>query len=182
MTETSPDTSPDLHDAAEAPPTTPRGRLRDRRQRAVENLFTDRDVPRMPGVVVRFGPLPGGMVEKINRDAEKSKSPDRYIIGAAIGLAHTCLGVYDVTTDETLATATTKDGRHLVSIDTEHPDLDPPKFDDRLAALLGIQTKDAVTVVRGLYLTDGDVTNESNAVTTWSGYVGDQELEDYEGN
>lgn len=182
MTETNSPNPPESHDAPEAPPTTLRGRLRDRRQRAVDNLFTDRDVPRMPGVVVRFGQLPGGMVEKINRDAEKSKNPDRYIIGAAVGLVHTCLGVYDVTTDEALATTSTKDGRFLVSIDVDNPDLDPPKFDERLAGLLGLQTKDAVTVVRGFYLTDGDVTSESNAVTTWSGYVGDQELEDFEGN
>jgi hypothetical protein len=183
MTETSSPTAPAPTDAAETAPNTLRGRLRERREAVAAKLYTDRDVPRLPGVVVRFGPIPGGTIEQINRRTEKSKDPERYVLGAASSLTHACLGVYDVTDDEDAAIATTKDGRHLVSIDADHPDDPAPKFDARLAKLLGLhETASAIQVVRGFYLTDGDVVSESNEVTVWSGYAGEESDGDFAGN
>jgi hypothetical protein len=183
MTETSSPTQPQSTDVAEAAPNTLRGRLRERREAVVQRLYTDRDVPRLPGVVVRFGPIPGAVIEQINKRTEKSKDPERFVLGAASSLTHACLGIYDVTDDEDAAIATTKDGRHLVSIDAEHPHDEPPRFDARLAKLLGLpDSATAVQVVRGFYLTDGDIVSESNDVTVWSGYAGEEADEDYSGN
>lgn len=183
MTETTSPLSPESTDAAEAAPSTLRGRLRERREAVVAKLYVDRDVPRLPGVVVRFAPIPGAVIEQINRRTEKSKDPERFVLGAASSLSHAVLGVFDVTDDEDASIASTKDGRHLISIDADHPNDPAPKFDARLAKLLGLpETATAIQVVRGFYLTDGDIVSESNEVTMWSGYAGEEADEDYAGN
>lgn len=166
----------------ETPPAnTLRGRLRARREAAADRLYLDRPVPRMEDIVVRFKPLPSGRLEQITKTTEKSKNVERFVIGAATSLAECCLGIYEVTDDEDAATEKTADGRLLVSVDPDSDD--PVRFDSRLAALLEIHDPGkAVPIVRALYLTDGDVTAESNALTEWSGYTGAELLEEYAGN
>lgn len=163
-------------------PNTLRSRLRQRRQEAVSNLYLDRPVPRLDEYVVRFKPLPGGRVEQINKQAEKSRDSERYVNGAAVSLAECCIGIFEVVDDEADATDRTKDGKLLRPLDPGSEE--PMRFDKRLAVLLGIEggAISATQVVRAFYLTDGDVTAESNAVTTWSGFAGTEAAEEFAGN
>lgn len=163
--------APDDSDA-EATRTVRRG-LRDRRDKAVQTLSLDRRVPRLdPPVFVRFKPLTGARIEQINKAAEKSKDPDASTIGNATALADACVGIFEVV-----------DGRK-VSIDPDGAEDDWPRFDARLAGLLGLPEgiTSASTIVRALYLTDGDITSEAGAVTAWSGFAGEEALEEFAGN
>lgn len=148
--------------------------LRERRQQVVNKLFIDLVVPRYdPPIWVRFGPISDTRVGAINKQAEKSKDPEKNVVANAVGLADVCLGVFEVIDGE------------KVSVDPDDRDPDPanwPKFDDRLAGLLGLPgTKKAADVVRGLYLTDGDIIATSSKVAEWSGYSLDG-VEEFEGN
>lgn len=182
MTESDSPTHEHHHDDAEAPRTIRQG-LRDRRAKVVQKLYVDRNVPRLDGVVVRFRAIEGARLEAIQKAAteKRNKNPEKSVIGNANVLAECCLGVYDVTDDEAEAIAHTEDGRHLVSIIEGSEEA--PLFDRELAAELGIsEAANAATVVRGLYLTDGDVTAEANAIIAWSGFAGQELIDEYAGN
>ncbi|HXH77317.1 hypothetical protein [Nocardioides sp.] len=152
--------------------TTLRGSLRERREQARSKLYLDRRVPRIdPPVFVRFKPLSSARLEGLTRQAEKSKDPERYINGSAIAIADACVGIFEVIDDE------------KVSIDPDGDRDDWPRFDSRLAELLGLaDLGKAAPIVRALYLTDGDVTSEAAALTEWSGYAGQEADEEYAGN
>lgn len=135
--------------------------LRARRQQVVDKLYTDLAVPRYdPAVFVRFSPIADHKVNAINKQAGKSKDPERDVVANAKALADVCVGVFEVI-----------DGEE-VSIDPDDRHGDWPKFDARLAELLGMSgdASNASTVVRGLYFTDGDIMSTAQKVAEWSGY------------
>jgi hypothetical protein len=182
----------DQHDAPEPaePPRTIRTGLRDRRQKAVDSLFLERQVPRLdPPVFVRFKPLEGHRVDAINKAASKSKDPERSVVGNARALAESCVGIYEKIDGQIVSVDPTDERVVEIPDDPKAPlpaiPDDWPKFDATLAALLGMAnpaTVTAVQVVRELYLTDGDVTSEAGELTAWSGYAGEEALEEYSGN
>lgn len=174
---TGPDPDPSDTDAPgqrPAAPTSALAGIRDRRQKVVAELFTDLEVPRYdPPIYVRFGPIPDTRIEALNKQTAKSKDPAKNVVANAVALAEVCLGVFEVIDGE------------KVSVDPENRSSDPgdwPRFNDHLAALLGLEgaTK-AADVVRGLYATDGDLLSTSGRVTEWSGYSLDG-VDELEGN
>lgn len=144
--------------------------LRDRREKARQELHLDLAVPRLdPPVYVRFAPVEQSQINRINKRHEKSKDKDRDVIINAVILAEACRGVFEVIDDEP------------VSVDPDARDGDWPRFDELLADMLGLDTDKASDVVRGLYLTDGDVIATATRLAEWSGYS-IAELEEREGN
>lgn len=144
--------------------------LRARRQKAVEELHLDLPVQRLdPPVYVRFAPATQSQIEAITKRYSKSKDKDKTVTVNALILAHYCRGVFEVI-----------DGEE-VSVDESDRSGEWPRFDERLAELLGLESDRAVDVVRGLYLTDGDVIATAGKLADWSGYS-IEELEERTGN
>ncbi|SDC46256.1 hypothetical protein [Nocardioides lianchengensis] len=148
--------------------------IRARRDRAKSVLFIDIKVPRYdPPVWVRFKPTEQKRIDGAGERARKSKDDDRTVIANAAILAEACIGVFEVVDDD------------KVSIDPTDRSTDPadwPKFDKRLARLLEIPAGKATDVVRGLYLTDGDIISTAADLGEWSGYARDMLEQDTEGN
>ena len=171
MGELDTDLPPDEPGEVPAAPGSALGSLRERREKAVQELYTDRVVPRLPGpVFVRYKPVPQRRIEAANKQAAASKDKDRDVISNAAVLAEACLGVFEVI-----------DGVE-VSVDDRDRDGEWPKFDSRLAEVLGVKWTKAGDVVRSLYLTDGDVISAVREVVRWSGFVDEQLERDDEGN
>jgi hypothetical protein len=145
--------------------------LRARREKAIEKLHLDLEVPRLdPQVFVRFKPVSQERLNAANKQAGKSSDKDAEVIANAGILAWACLGVFEVI-----------DGEE-VSIDVDDREGEWPKFDKRLAGLLGVRAGKASEVVRGLYLTDGDIISTVGKLGVWSGYATDQLESDPAGN
>lgn len=182
MTDNDSPTTSTHQDEAEAPRTIRKG-LRDRRAEVVAKLHVDRPVPRLEGFFVRFRAIDGARLEDIQKRAteKRNRDPERSVKGNANVLAETCLGVYQLAAVDEDPIAHLEDGRGLVGVlDDQH---EAPKFDPELAAYLGLaQNVNAATVVRALYLTDGDVTAEANAIIAWSGFAGEEAIEEFAGN
>lgn len=158
-----------------AAPTSPLASLRERRQKSVDTLFIDLEVPRYdPPLFVRFGPISDERIELINKQHAKSKDKARNVNANAVALAESCLGVFEKVDGE------------RVSVDPENRSSDPAewlRFDKQLGALLGDpDTVTAAEVVRLLYLTDGDVLATAAKVTEWSGFSLAGIEEDEQGN
>lgn len=131
-------------------------RLKETRKAALETLHLDLSVPRLdPPVVVRFRPLTQAEIKTITKRFASNKTADSVILHNAALLAEACLGVFGL--DE--------NGEPV-----EDPD-DWPGFDETLAEILGLDgASSAVDVVRGLYLTDGDVSSAADRLVEWSGW------------
>lgn len=184
-----PVTAPEVpeHDTGEraAAPTSALTNLRQRREKAVKRLWVDLKVPRLdddggPPVYVRYKPAPEHRVEAINKQNEKSKDREKNVIANASVLADCCLGVFAVIGHEPDDDGVDQPIR--VSIDDEDPHGEWPRFDEHLAQILGVP--DAVRadqVVRGLYLTDGDILSTATKLAQWSGYSLN-DVEELEGN
>lgn len=160
-------------DAGETPaaPGSVLASLRERRAGVVQALYTDLEVPRIPGpVYVRYKPIPQRRITAANTQAAASKDKDADVVSNAAVLAEACLGVFEVI-----------DGCE-VSVDDSDRDGEWPKFDRRLAGLLGIPWSKGGDVVRGLYATDGDIISTVRKVVVWSGFVDEQQERDEEGN
>jgi hypothetical protein len=146
--------------------------LRARREKAQQELFLDLQVPRLdPPVFVRFAPAVQSQIDRANKRHEKSKDADKNVIVNAVILAEACRGVFEVIDGEP------------VSVDDADRDGDWPRFDGQLADLLGLdgESVQAVDVVRGLYLTDGDIIATAAKLAEWSGYSL-EDLEERQGN
>lgn len=161
-------------DAVPAAPDSPLAGLRERRKKIADELFVDYAIPRYaPPVYVRFRPIEDAQAQKINKESGKSKDNDINVVANASALAHACIGVFEVI-----------DGQ-AVSIDPDDRSTDPadwPTFDARLGQLLGLpEATGAVSVVRALYFTDGDILATSGRLAEWSGYS-IQAVEEREGN
>ncbi|HTW17083.1 MAG TPA: hypothetical protein VMF51_18275 [Nocardioides sp.] len=149
--------------------------IRARRDRAKAALFVDIKVPRYePELWVRFKPTEQKRIDAAGEKARKSKDDHRIVNANATLLAEACIGVFEVDADG-----------EKVSIDpadrSTNPD-DWPQFDKRLARLLEIPAGKAVEVVRGLYLTDGDIISTAAELGEWSGYSRDMLEQDTAGN
>lgn len=145
--------------------------LRDRRAKALQAAYLDLEVPRIdPPIYVRFAPVPMHRIQSANKLTEKSKDQDRIVITNAAILAGACQGVYEIV-----------DGTE-VSIDPDDRFGDWPKFDERLAGLLGVDASKAIEVVRALYITDGDIVSTADKLAEWSGYTAEQHEREVEGN
>jgi hypothetical protein len=129
-------------------------RLAEARKAALETLHLDMQVPRLdPPVVVRVRPITNAEVAAITKRF-RGKTDGAVLHNAAI-IAESCLGVFGI--DE--------DGRPV------EDQQDWPRFDEQLAEILGMDgASTAVDVVRGLYLTDGDVASAADRVVEWSGF------------
>lgn len=146
--------------------------LRSRRERAIANLKIDLEVPEM-GVFVRYKPITQAMLDKANKQAAASKDPDASVIANAGILAAACIGVGEVIDDEP------------VSVDPDDRSPDPadwPKFDKRLARLLGVPAGKAADVVRALYPLEGSILSTVTKLGVWSGFATEQLERDTEGN
>lgn len=146
--------------------------LRARREAAVKKLHLDLAVPRLdPPVYVRFRPIGQAEINGINARHAKSKAKDVDVVINAVSLATACLGVFDEVEGQ------------LRSIDPSGDADDAPTFDERLAALLELpEGSTAVDVVRGLYLTDGDIIATGARLAQWSGYAWQDIERESEGN
>lgn len=151
-----------------AAPTSALAGLRSQREKIRANLFIDIPVPRYEGVLVRFRPVPQGLVKKIMSAAEKSKDADAGVIANAQVLAHCAVGVFQL------------DAHGKPAGDPE----DWPVFGHELAELIGVPEVggSAVAVVRAVYATDGDIAATAAALAEWSGYTAEAAAADYEGN
>lgn len=150
-----------------------RASLRERRERALLSLKKDFEVPLLDGVFVRYKPITQAMLDKANKQASASKDPDASVIANAGILAVACIGVGEVVDGEP------------VSIDPDERSSDPddwPRFDKRLARLLGVPAGKAADVVRGLYPTDGHIISTVTELGVWSGFANNQIERDTEGN
>lgn len=141
--------------------------LRERRAAAAKNLHLDLAVPRLePPVYVRFRPVKIEEINRVNAQYAKSKAKDVDVIVNAVILSHACLGVFGEA-----------DGQPAGDPETW------PRFDSELAQLLGLpEASGAVDVVRGLYLTDGDVIATGSRLSDWSGYAWQDLERDAAGN
>ena len=145
--------------------------LRDRREKAVKELKKNLEVPRLdPPVFVRFKPIDQARLTAANKKAAASKEKDAEVIANAGILAEACLGVFEVI-----------DGVE-VSVDPDDREGEWPRFDKKLARLLGVPAGKASDVVRALYLTDGDIISTVSTLGVWSGYAAEQLEQDTEGN
>ena len=134
--------------------------LRERREQALKALHIDLPVPRLdPPVYVRYGAVTQAQINAANKQFEKSKDRDRDVLTNATVLGHACQGVYEEVDGE------------IVSIDPEDRHGDAPRFDERLAELLGIQSNRASDVIRALYVTDGDIIATGAKVAEFYGYT-----------
>lgn len=182
--QTSHDDAAELHDE---PTPTLRRSLKDRRAKAVGELFLDRPVPRLePQVWVRFKPIGSARIEAINKAAAKSKDPDKNVVGNARALAESCIGLFEKIDGE-LRSLDPDDDRAVQIPDDPKATLPPipddwPRFDESLARLLGVPFITATNIVRELYLTDGDIVSEAGELTVWSGYAGHEIDEEFAGN
>lgn len=152
----------------------PMASLRARREALTKRLHVDLQVPRYedPAVFVRYRPLTQAEIDAAMGRHEKSKDPDKTATVNAALLAAACVGVFQVGAD----------GREA-SVIVDNLDGEWPRFDERLAAELGLpDATTAATVVRALYFTDGDVIAAASALTAWSGYSQEKLEREHEGN
>jgi hypothetical protein len=145
--------------------------LRERRQAAEKKLHIDLVVPRLdPPVFVRFNAVPIHVINAVSKQYAKSKDPEVDVIFESVILTRACAGVFEV-------------------VDGQERSIDPaggewPTFGEPvLAELLGLPVgSSAVDVVRGLYLTDGDIMATGAQLREFSGYSAAELERDFEGN
>lgn len=154
--------SQDVPAADDSPLTSLRARL------AAVVLTFDLEVPRLdPPVYVRYKAVSQRRVEEIGRLVDRRREKDKTVVFNATVLADACQGIFEVIDGE------------KVSVDHEDRGGDWPKFDQRLAELLGVRAKKAVELVRVLYKTDGDLITAAQKLVELSGFdSGPEELDD----
>lgn len=171
-----------------AAPGSPLFNLRATREAGRAKLFTDLPVPRWAEngtrLCVRYGPLSQGRMEALAKGAERSKDPEKAVRLNARVLAEAAQGVFVIVGEDP------ENPGELIRVgaDQSSPDAtDPvnwPRFDDHLAASLGLQAGlPAADLVRELFFTDGDLVSTANRLVAWSGYVtNNDDLSDELGN
>jgi len=131
--------------------------LRARRQAGEAKLFTDLAVPRYdPPVFVRFRPIPQARLSSLLKKQRNDKSPEAGLLSNLAVLAECVEGVF-----------VHDDNGEPIAPDGGS---EWPKFDDDLAAMLGVDGGRAADVIRALYFTDGDVAATADRIIEWSGY------------
>lgn len=167
-----------------APASSPLAGLRARRAEALAKLHHDLEVPRWSdggsfAIWVRYAPVSPTTITAVVAARRKSKAKDWMTAANADILATACLGVYAVDPATPDVKLSLRDG---------DPHGEWTRFDADLAYSLGVDGVSTVedakllsagSVVRGLYLTDGDVLAAANALTAWSGIEMPKDDEDF---
>jgi hypothetical protein len=183
---TAPAPATDVASARPAAPSSPLAGLRAKRAEALAKLHHDLQVPRWSDdggieIWVRYAPVSPTTISAVVTARRKSKAKDWMVAANADVLAIACLGVYAVDPTSPDTKLSLRDG---------DPHGDWTKFDADLAYSLGLdgissvedaKALTAATVVRGLYLTEGDLTSAANALTTWSGIEVPRDDDDFLG-
>lgn len=164
----------------------PLGLLRDRRQKLLQQLYTDIRVPRWgddggPSIYVRYGPAqPSVFQERIEKVQKQQNKPKDWMVREnAQVLVTSCIGVYAVEGDAPLEG---EDTRTKFSLRDGDPSGAWTRFDPDLAESLGLPTNcGAIAVVTGLYFTESDITSTVARLLRWSGAVLPQDNQDFFG-
>lgn len=146
--------------------------LRERRQKVVDTLYFDLEVPRYdPPVFVRYKPVDAQRIDATLDRTARQRDKNRSVNTNAIILASACMGVFEVINGVE------------VSVDPDDRDGEWPVFGPELAAILGVpMAKKASEVVKVLYLTDGDLISTADDLQRRSGYLQSQQERDDSGN
>jgi hypothetical protein len=135
--------------------------LRAKRAAMNETLYVDLQVPRWtdPEIWVRFKPAePASITTAMEKRRKRQPRPaDWFVMAQCDVLAESCIGVYAILDDT----------KYSLRVGDEEGDW--TKFDADLANNLGLDTQRAAEVVRGLYVTDGDLIGAMNKLALWSG-------------
>lgn len=134
-----------------------RARLDARREETASEL--DLLVPGLDGVFVRYTGVQERTLAKLRARTSKLPAETQQRVFATHLLVAVCAGIG----------ISTPSGEK-VSVDTEHPGQEWPRFDHRLADLLGVPPGSASDLVPLLYGSDGAMISASARVSTWSGY------------
>lgn len=140
------------------------GSLAARREKVIEQDYTDLRVPRWtdPEIYVRYRVVPHPVIRKALQAQEKAHKDKVARVELASNieiLVHGCIGVYALLDgDDTKYSLRPGDEKGAWT-----------RFDDDLAA--NLECGDSATeVVRSLYLSDGDIMSAASAVVEFSGY------------
>jgi hypothetical protein len=140
------------------------GSLATRREKVIEQDYTDLRVPRWtePEIYVRFKVVPHSIIRKALQQQEKARQDKVAKAELASNieiLVHGCIGVYALLDGD--------DTKYSLRLGDERGNW--TRFDDDLAANLECG-ESASEVVRALYLSDGDIMSAASAVVEFSGY------------
>lgn len=142
-----------------AAPSSPLASLRERRAQARKRSKLDVLVPGYePPVWVRFRALTPEELERISVRHAKAKATDRALRVNSTLLATACLGVFELDPETGVE----------VSVDPDDREGDWPRFDDRLAGILGVEAEKADDIVQALYVEKMHVLSVGDEVATWS--------------
>lgn len=140
------------------------GSMKARRQQILEEQILDLPVPRWhePEIIVRYKPVDHGIISRALTAIEKApgdKRPTVEVQRNSDVLIAGCVAVV------------ARIGGKEYSLREGDPEGDPTKFDDDLAANLGLDVRStARDVVRALFITDGDIVSAASRVVDFSGY------------
>lgn len=138
--------------------------LRARRDQAVAKLHLDLPVQGLEPFTVRFRPLTAVELDRVFKAFAESNDPEANIDHDATLIATACVAVWPK------------------SDDLPNPPASAPTFANGVAGALGVDAGSAAAVVRGLYLTDGDVVWTARQVQRWSGFSAEKVDREFEGN
>lgn len=179
-----PDPEPADEPSGGVSPDSPLAGLRARRVEALQHLYVDLKVPRWdddggPAVYVRYQPVDPETAQKAVRKRQQAKPrPDKHLLLATCDvLLGACIGVFAVEGESA-------EGGDPVRLSLREGDErgEWTKFDGDLAEALGIDHRRATDIVRGLYLTEGDIWAASQALAEWSGIAVPQADDAFLGN
>jgi len=148
----------------------PLASLKNRRQQIIDELFLDIKVPRWndPEIFVRFRPVSATRLNKVIEKRRKAGGEDWSILANADMMIDSCIGIYAVVDG---------DRDNKLSLRPGDPKGEWTKFDADLGEAIGVDVKLATAVVRGLFLTEGDLIEASNQLFNWSG-ISSQEADE----
>lgn len=153
--------------------TGPLANLKARREAIVEKQVFRHQVPRWedPEIFVECKPLPHPTIRSIEIKHEKMRDRgEAEVQQNATLLVRACDRIYAVL-----------DGKEF-SLDLENPDGPGTKFDDALAANLGLEGEVSGTMVaRTLFITEADLMVCAREYLKWVGYVDAKAAEDFSG-
>jgi hypothetical protein len=162
-----------LDDTKPIDPTSILGQLTQRRQEIQDSLKLKLRVPHWtdPEIVVTFNPLQVGQSAKIVQRADKRR-----------GISDIDRG-FDVACDSLIAACESVvaliDGqKYSFGSDPQGP---PTRFDADMAARFGLTDASARSVLRHVYVNDGDIVETYMALQDWSSQRGEQIDEEFQG-
>lgn len=133
--------------------------LRQRRAEARKRAHLDVVVPGYePAVFVRFRALTPEELERIRARHAKAKATEQALRVNSAVLATSCVGVFELDPET----------GEEVSVDPEDRYGSWPRFDTRLASILGVEADNADATVRALYLEPMHILSVGDEVATWS--------------